>query len=356
MKKIFIILICILLIKPVFAENNIKYKWYIEKETESLYYPKKEPLDEYIEDPNNIEYSDYSSWSNEYCNYPKEYYSIEEKTTYTYKKLEQIKYIMINPQSYYNCPDISCFNTIKVYSENNEIEYTILQNDNNGIKLELTNEYDPYNLWLYIDTNVRYVVYFSVNNEMNRIILGYFVRPTFDGNILFPNENWLLTQSEYVEIITQTKPPSESNIKELKENTVCRVREINTYRYKKAKVYYDNNYHKYVDGYIPDINDYLYEETENNNKCHSETNLNNNNILKDDAYEKEITTNNNSMIRTIYKTKIKEKIVYKNNPKIQVVIIISIMLIIMGLIIVKKCRLKHLSSIVENVSKKNNIC
>ena len=46
-------------------------------------------------------------------------------------------------------------------------------------------------------------------------------------------------------------------IKNIKTKEVCRVKEIETYRYKTKKEYYDDNYYTYIDDYTPDINDYV---------------------------------------------------------------------------------------------------
>ena len=152
-------------------------------------------------------------------------------------------------------------------------------------------------------------------------------------------------------------PPLSKNIKKVK---ICRFKEVYTYRYKTKKEYYDNNYHTYIEGYLPEINnykvnynkefpvnkvevtkeievtkevkvpqiekEYVYIEREPENKQENE--INNSIKEADKCEEKE---------KIVYKTEEKEKIVNKIPPIIYLLLtVLTIIIIFESIKLLKK--------------------
>ena len=170
MKKLLVIFLYIFLsIDNVLAEDitgiaDIKYKWYKQEETDGIYYPKKDKLDGYLEDVQNIQYDDYTEWNPEYCNYSKDDYLIEEKEITTYDKIVKTKYIRIDINIGSSCTnDNTCFSEILVFSGKNKVDYNIIKNEPNTKVLELFYAIDINDLWFYINANTRYSIYATDN-------------------------------------------------------------------------------------------------------------------------------------------------------------------------------------------------
>ena len=260
MKKILLLLIFIFYIPHVDALNmtditndaEIKFKWYQNEITESLYYPKKDDLPEYLEDVNKIEYGEYSEWDSKYCDYDSNYYVIENKTIKTYDKLAKIKYIRIANAST-TCPTGRCTDDVKIYYNHENIEYKVLSDNYFGLLVELPDEYEPEKLIFYIKTEHLQVIYLSKTKDIPPVTIA---SPASSENVIFLNNNWRTTDEAYMNVETTEEVPNIPLIKNIKTKTVCRIKEIKTYRYKITKNYYDDNYYHELEGYIPDITNY----------------------------------------------------------------------------------------------------
>ena len=100
MKKIILSLILFMLIPRVFAieltelnDYEIKYRFYKEK-IDFRYYPKGKHLEGYLEDVNNIKYSEYTPWQEE-CEI-EDNIEIEYKKEYTYNEIKKVGSIKLS--------------------------------------------------------------------------------------------------------------------------------------------------------------------------------------------------------------------------------------------------------------------
>lgn len=261
MKKIIVFFLCMLCLENVKAleqknitnEVEIKYKWYQEEITEGFYYPKKEKLNEYFEDIENIQYSEYSDWNEEYCVFSKDNYLIEEKIVNTYEKVDKTKYLeidFIRVNGEY-CND--CVKEIKIFSERKEINYKIILQNDRQIKIELPEEFDTEKLWFFIDTDNIYNMYLLKDINLPNINLSQYIKKS---KILIPDKGWITSKTTFVKEINEQNLDNNEFVKNIEKTKICRVREKNTYRYKINKKYYDDNYYSYLENYIPDIKNY----------------------------------------------------------------------------------------------------
>ena len=258
MKKIFLLLIFIILIGHVKAitetditnDANVKYKWYKEIIIDELYYPKNKELEGYLEDVTKVEYGAFSEWRSEYCDYSKDDYLIDSKIITTFHRLDKIKYILIANASA-TCPSGRCTNEVKIYYNFNNLNYKVLKDNYYGLLIELPDYYEPEKLLFYINTEHKQVIYLSKNKEIPPIMIA---SPPSSENIQVLNNNWEAREEAYIHV--EGNDLTIPLIKNIKEEKICRIREINTYRYKISKEYYDDNYHDIVNDYIPDINNY----------------------------------------------------------------------------------------------------
>ena len=344
MKKVFIITLSILSFShTVLAVNindniEIKYRWYKETISDGFYYPKKSKLPDYLEDKNNIKYSNYTEWNEDYCNYSKENYLIEEKEITTYEKLVKTKYVKMLPMNPNDCLDTNCFSEILVFSGKNSIGYKVIQNTPDCKTLELYDAIDIDDLWFHVNTNINYFIY--TTDDINKPFsnLGYGLNPTY--KIIIPFSNWILAHARYSNEQTEDNLSPSPFIKNIQRKKVCRVREKNTYRYKIEKEYYDDNYYSYIEGYLPDINDYsiTYNSSnysdENNQDINTKIEyiyINNEEEVLPNIENKTIQNTNEKQV--IYKTEYTPKIPYKI---LIIILLLFIIIIIESIIILAK--------------------
>ena len=108
--------------KDVTEDIEVRYKWYKEKITGG-YYPLKEEQDGYIVDITKIKEGAVSTWNNANCNLPRNHYFIEYDFTYTYECVKSVRYVEIK--------NIKFNDNIKVYHDNELIDYRIVTNKEN---------------------------------------------------------------------------------------------------------------------------------------------------------------------------------------------------------------------------------
>ena len=256
MKKITIILLSLLFLNNVKAteiietditENAIiKYKWYIEKETDGTYHKINESLPGYIEDKNKITHGKYSNWDSKYCEYSNKEYLIESRAArWRYKKVKNLKYVILE--------NLQTEDEIKIFSKNQEIAYTEESRSSNKITINLNKNYNANDLIFYIKSSKEYDIKLYYQSITSSPVLSKHIESSF---IIKPDKSWIQENVAYLDTYLGATE-FETDFNELIEiYNECRVKEIQTYRYKIKKEYYDDNYHEKVEGYTKDENDY----------------------------------------------------------------------------------------------------
>lgn len=351
MKLLTIILSCMLFLNNIYASTNsknditanttIKYKWYIEEQIDGKYHHIGENLPDYIEDSSDITYGNYTNWNSKYCDYSKDKYLIDEKIErWRYKKVRPVNFIILE--------NLQTEEKIRVFSKNQELEYTKKEISENKIILTLKTNYDVDKLWFYIKTDKEYDITLTAYENIDLPSLSKHVQ---NSSILFPDETWINSTNIYVDSYVGSYEEENAFNELIQTYNTCRVREIKTYRYKVERKYYDENYHEYIEGYIPDtqdyiveyngdfptniieitktefqpVNKYIYIEPENSNKLATKENIK-------EEVEVEEQTSNNCIIhqdKVIEKIKYVDKETYKVPKKIYILIIILILVIIL---------------------------
>lgn len=263
MQKKIILIITILLfimLKPIFAAEKlditadaiIKYKWYIEEEDKEsgTYYQKGKVLEEYYENPDLTIYGKgTASWDTDYCTYNKNNYLIEYINNKEYRVIADFKFIKFSNINYHD-------NELKVFINNKEVKYNIYSKTSNELVLELEHNYSVEDVWIYIDTTESFDITLLGNINSKEISLYKHIE---SAKILIPDKTWITKNSKYVTTHTSALYKNNDFRTQISNVNICRAVEIKTYRYKKIRKYYDNEYHEYIEGYIPDKEDYIIE-------------------------------------------------------------------------------------------------
>ena len=348
-KLIIIILLLILSIKLVFADEypeitsdvEIRYKWYKEIITGD-YYPSKDISYEDKIDKNKIRYGNYSEWKSNYCNLSTEHYEISSRKRYKYNKAESVRYILLENFEYKD--------NIKIYYENKPLEYKIISQTSNQIKIELNHLYLAETLLFYITDATNYKITLYRTILFDKEVISKQIK---NEEIIIPDKTWINENSSFVEEITGESYKNSDLTKKISSYDECRYREKYVYKYEVKREYYDENYYKDVEGYIKDINDYkfyykgepitntieiikekvvkepkieyIYIENEEINKPSKEINEN------DPSKDKEIINEINC--QPIIKKEVKIKEVFKI-PKM-VYILVSVLVVIITILIIK---------------------
>lgn len=253
-KLIIIILLLILSIKLVFADEypeitsdvEIRYKWYKEIITGD-YYPSKGINSEDIIDKNKIRYGNYSEWKSNYCDLSAEHNEISTRKRYKYRKVESIRAIIIENFKYNN--------NIQIYYENKPIEYKIISQNDNQIKIELEHIYLAETLMFYITDTTNYKIGLYRNSLFDKEVIS---KEIVDEEIIIPDKTWINENTKFIEEITGESYKNSDLTKKIKTYDECRYREKYVYKYEVKREYYDEKYYKEVEGYIKDINDYKF--------------------------------------------------------------------------------------------------
>ena len=245
MKKILFTIILLLSISPTYAEEiditndiEIKTKWYKE-EIEDTYYKKGEPLEGYIEDQSRISYSKELEWSEEYCTGA---ISDQKRVLRVYKLLEGIRYIVLDRFNYNN-------NVIILY-KGMPYRYEIQFQNEEKVTFKLVHTAEPNNLIIIVDTNEP----FNITLTSDHTQLLY--KQVRNEKVLIPNNTWMLLNDSYEEVVRIDSEEKGGFVTLLTETRQCAKQEEKTYRYKINRTYYDNEYHSFIEGYLPDYTDY----------------------------------------------------------------------------------------------------
>ena len=234
-------------------ENSIiKYKWYKEEIDEGLYYQKGKVLEGYHENLSDFEYGNYTIYEQKYCSYSPKNYLVESKKIYIYTKVHETRYIKLDNINYEN------IKTLEIFSKNQKIAYEIKNITDETIIIDLTKAYETDSIWFYIDTEKPYSITGSANSNFSQIS----IQKQVDNEVLLiPDKEWITKDTGYATKESNNRLTENDFLKYSGSKSLCRVREIKTYRYKIKKSYFDDNYHEYIAGYLPDTNDYIIEYT-----------------------------------------------------------------------------------------------
>lgn len=206
-------------------------------------------------DQEKIIYGEYSEHK-EKCD---ENNDVKYSNIYPYRVLKDINYVKI-----YNQSRNTIINNIDIYNLDKKVEYSILESSNyenniintDGYILLKLNDKIEYNQFNIIFSSkepssiISYVLYDHDKNLLldTTILLGSTNNQPLISNIPLTNYTNILYSNE--EII------KDSNNLIYKPILKCQERSIAIYNYDIEKVYYDDNYHINVDGYIKDLNNY----------------------------------------------------------------------------------------------------
>lgn len=223
---------------------EIKYRWYKEVITGD-YYPLKELTKEDKVDITKIKYGNFSGWNPIYCSLSEALYDIEKKEINEYEKVADIRYVLLENFTYND--------NIDIYYENNLIDFKIISNETNKLKLDLKRDYIVETLLIVIDSDTKYKIGFYAKNDFKEEVIS---KEIVDEKIIVANKNWITDKTQYVLTNTESIYKTSDLTKKRGRFYSCRYREIYTYKYETSKEYYDDNYYSNVEGYIKDTNDY----------------------------------------------------------------------------------------------------
>ena len=253
-KLIIIILLILTSVELVFANEypeitkdvEIRYKWYKEIITGEYYLFKDISSEDKI-DKNKIRYGNYSEWKSNYCNLSPEHYEISTRKKYKYNKAENIKYILLENFEYKD--------NIKIYYENKPLEYKIISQNDNQIKIELNHLYLAETLLFYITDASNYKIGLYRTTLFDKEVISKEVE---SEEILIPDKTWINENSSFVEEITGEAYKNSDLTKKIKTYDECRYREKYVYKYEIERQYYDDNYYVNVEGYVKDMTDFKF--------------------------------------------------------------------------------------------------
>lgn len=328
--------------KDITNDVQIKYKWYKEIiKNEGEYYPLKDLKSTDRYDKDNIKYVGSSRVNSEFCSYPEEFYRLERDTYRIYRKIYDAEYVLIE--------NIDQQTDIEIYYKRYNLAYEIISNENNKITIHLKNKYLCDQLLFYVNTNDKYKVSLYKDSELKNLIIS---KELENQKISIPDSSWQVEPNAYYNTYISTIKYDETSLTTLKEEKeMCGYSEKYVYKYDVEKIYYDNNYHEYIEGYIKDEQDYkLYYKNEpiviNNTIEITKEKIKEVPKIEYIYIEKEINNIESiekceNEIQTKIETKIVEKEIEKIPKKVYILIFIlaGIILILIIKNIVKKCRI-----------------
>lgn len=227
------------------TENvEIRYKWYKEV-IEGDYYPLKEELSGYLVDYNNYKYGDYSLWNKENCNLSDDYFSKEYRTFRTYQRIAKIRTVEFK--------NFIFNDNVKIYFKDNLINYDVISNENNNLKIQLSYDYMCDDLTFYIEDAQNYTIYLYPNKRFENAVLSKTIK---NEKFFMPDKTWITENTKYIKYDGNYYYEITDLTTQIDEYEVCRYREKYVYKYQVKKEYYDDNYYLNVDGYIKDTSDY----------------------------------------------------------------------------------------------------
>lgn len=343
MKKVILVLAIILLPQLVKAEE---YEWVEDELTgenvvmENRYrFYFENRYGEYVkvgqassfqyEDKNDIKYGNYSDWTTT-CPV-KEGYDIEYGTEYNWQEIKPAHYITIvntgdetinikeirtfnidTEIDYYNCSCSNCtgFNEIRSGGSLN-------------IRLAMSVYVKNIGLYLEVNDNTNFNIIYSANYTIDTDSAVASVKGNSTQKEYRYNKDDYTIFNNYTQTYISYQKDEDEFTKIISTKDVCRYKEIMTYRYNIEKIYYDDNYYK--------SNSELFDLE----------------ISDRELFVKDLT-DYKTYYRYMSEEEIKERERLRNNQTLEIVktsttkpkYIVLIPIVILGLIICKKCRLK----------------
>ena len=299
---------------------------------------------------NKIKSGSVSKWNSSNCSLSENHYFLEYDFQMTYEIVKNIRFVELKGITYND--------NIKIYYNNEEIDYRIVTDEENQVVINLIIAYRPDTLLFYIDTDKEYQITLYDNQYLTTPILTKNV----SSNIpLIPDETWKTTTTRYDNYYTTEELKETTLTKRIKKSQICKATEIVVYKYKVEREYYDG-YHTYVEGCIKDELDYkiFYKENPIINTIEITKYLTEEKIVKQPQIQyiylpskneiqkidssKNIENNNTEKIECTpqIKTEIKteyvpvEKYLHKTPKKVYIIISVFILIIIILLIKLRK--------------------
>lgn len=231
----------------VTSDSEVRYKWYKETITGGYYSPIKSITRNDIVDISNIRYvGPKNVYSAANCSLPSEYYLLEEIIIRDYKKVNDASYVLIE--------NIKFDNNIKIYFNQQPINYSIIEQKENQVKINLRTPYLCDKLLFFVDVDTEYTISLYKDSGFKKQIISKTIE---NEKISIPDKSWITDKTEFISDSTSVVEYEESDLTKLIRETVnCSAREKYVYKYDVTKEYYDDNYHLSVDGYIKDVSDY----------------------------------------------------------------------------------------------------
>jgi len=251
MKKILFLTLLFMSILNVKAEElpeitndiEIRTKWYKE-EIVGKYHPKGEDLLGYIENPDKITYGNFGGYSANNCLVSEENYVISKMTLNKYKMINYTKIIKFTNFKYSD--------NVFVFEGGNLRNFEILSNENDEFIIQVTPVINTKDLMLFVDYEEPYniSIYADINLNIHTIS-----KDINNKKVLIPDKTWITKESTFFETTSTTLYGNNALVTYNGSSETCKIKQIYTYRYKIEKVYYDQEYHKYVENYLPDMTD-----------------------------------------------------------------------------------------------------
>ena len=245
MKKVLFITLLLFSIQNVFADElditndiEVRYKWYKEEIIET-YHKKGETLKGYIEDPKRVTYTEDLEWSPEFC---KDTIARQQRIVRYYRVLESVRFIVLDNFKYNN--------NVTILYKGDRYPYEIMYQDEDKIKFKLKNKAEPNNLIFIIDSDTPYNI--TLTSDHTQLLY----KQVKNEKVLTPDSSWMLLNESYQEITRSNSEETGGFVTLMKISVQCGRPEVKTYRYKINKTYYDDEYHSFVEGYLPDYSDY----------------------------------------------------------------------------------------------------
>ena len=157
------------------------------------------------------------------------------------------------PASYVLIENINYDDNVKIYYDNELIDFSIISKENNKVKINLKKARICDKLLFYVDTNDEYTISLYIDLSFEQQTLSKTIK---NEKVSTPDSTWITSNTKTYLYFTNEKI-NESDITKLLSETInCSYKEKYIYKYEVTKEYYDNNYYLNIDGYIKDINDY----------------------------------------------------------------------------------------------------
>lgn len=256
-------------------EEEVRYKFYKEIIDGEYVLKGKENAKYEYEDVNDVIYSEYGDLKDVCGN--DLHIDAKKVTVYPYRKIERTRYMEI-----YNIKEDLIINDIKVFNDDDEIEFQVKECldcsenkilESGKITIDLGEEFVTKKLKVILDTDTisGNLLFYKLKLVNNNGKTATDINVNTNTSVYYVENFWIdpkyLSPVNYS--LSEVALDDETEILEKKD--MCQEREIFTYRFNKVKIYYDNDYHTFVNDpdYIKSLEEskvfYKYEEVTEEN-------------------------------------------------------------------------------------------